>query len=69
MTREQALERLNSDAAHLRVVKYKNKKGLTRYGRLVEVLSKWAVVESGDDDTGTERKRVKIVDLYPFHKD
>lgn len=69
MTREQAVERLNSGSAHLRVVKYRNKKGLTRYGRLVEVMSKWAVVESGDDDTGTERKRVRISDLDPFHKE
>ena len=69
MTREEAIERLNGDAPHMRIVKYQSRKGLTRYGRLVEVLSKWAVIESGDDDTGTSRKRVKIADLRPFHKD
>ena len=69
MTRDEALARLNSDAPHMRVVKYQNKKGLTRYGRLVEVMTKWAVIESGDDDTGIEKKRVKIADLRPFHKD
>lgn len=69
MTRDEAVARLNSDSPHLRVVRYKSKKGLTRYGRIVEVMTKWAVVESGNDDTGIETKRVKIADIEPFHKD
>lgn len=69
MNRDEAIARLNGDSPHMRLVKYKNKRGLTRYGRIVEVMTKWAVVESGDEDTGTERKRIKIADLDPYHKE
>lgn len=71
MTREEALRRLE-DGGPAIVVKYRNKKGLTRYGRIVEVLNKWAVVESGDyhdEYVPPVRKRIKIAELEPFHKD
>lgn len=69
MTREEAKQRLE-DGGRRAVIKYRNRRGLMRYGRLVEVMTTWAVVESGDEkDAPVERRRIRIADLYPFHKD
>lgn len=69
MTRDEALERMGSSLPASRLVKFKDRRGVWRYARLTEVLTKWAVVESGDDEIGISSRRVKIADLAPYHKD
>jgi hypothetical protein len=69
MTREEAKQRLD-DGGRRAIVKYRNKRGNMRFGRIVEVMTKWAVVESGDEkDAPVERRRIKIADLHPFHSE
>lgn len=69
MTREDAKQRLE-DGGRRAIVKYRNKKGYLRFGRLVDVKNVWATLESGDEKDGPiERRRIKVADLMPFYKD
>ena len=60
---------MSDDLPARRIVKFKDRRGVWRYARLVDVMTKWATVESGDDDYGYTKRRVKIADLAPYHKD
>lgn len=69
MTREEAKQRLE-DGGRRAVIKYRNKRGHLRFGRLVEVSNVWCVIESGDEKDGpVERRKIKIADLAPFYRD